>query len=162
MHLRSDGRTLAVIAALVAFCDQLSKAIVAAELGQRGAGERIDIAGKWLAVEYAENRGVAFGFLPQAGPLLAVVSAAVLGILLAQYFRSGPRPLLETVGTGAILGGAAGNIIDRVRLGYVVDFIAVGAWPNFNVGDSAITLGVALIVWGLLSPRSTVRAQEGI
>ena len=159
---RSDGRTLAVIAVVVATCDQLLKAVVAAELGPSGTNRRIDVAGQWLAIEYTQNRGVAFGLLPQAGSLLTVAAITVLGILIGHYLRTGPRPVWETVGIGAILGGAAGNIIDRIRLGYVVDFIAVGAWPNFNIGDSAITLGVALLLWGWLSPRSSAQAQECI
>jgi signal peptidase II len=148
---RSSAKTLVGIAALVALCDQPTKVIVAAQLGPGGATQRVDLAGQWLALEYAENRGAAFGFMPQAGPLLVAVSIVVLGILLGHYFRTEQRLIWETIGVGAIVGGAAGNVIDRLRLGYVIDFIAIGAWPNFNVADSAITLGVALLLWAWLS-----------
>lgn len=109
---------------------------------------RHDLVGKWLAIEYAENRGAAFGVLSGLGPLLTLGSVAIVVLLLGQYRRqANPRPW-QTVALGLIVGGAAGNLLDRVRLGYVIDFIAVGPWPNFNVADSAISVGVALLFWG--------------
>jgi signal peptidase II len=66
-------------------------------------------------------------------------------------FAREPHPSWwHTAATGAIAGGAIGNLLDRVRLGYVVDFIAIGPWPNFNVADSAITMGALLLCWGWL------------
>ena len=106
--------------------------------------------GDWLALEYAENRGAAFGLFGDSGSALAIASLAIIAGLLWQYFRAEQPPLWQSVAVGAILGGAIGNFLDRVRLGYVVDFISVGMWPNFNVADSAISIGVIVLVWGWL------------
>ena len=80
-------------------------------------------------------------------PLLAAGSVLVLGVLLAHFMRTDAPPLWQTMALGAILGGAIGNLLDRIRLGYVVDFVSIGPWPNFNVADSAITLGVLALIW---------------
>lgn len=101
-----------------------------------------------MAIEYAENRGAAFGLLSGLGPVLILGSIIILALLLWQYRRQANPELWQTLALGGIVGGAAGNLFDRVRLGYVVDFIAVGPWPNFNVADGAIALGVALLLWG--------------
>jgi len=122
-------------------------------IGPGASAPRIEIVGAWIALEYAENRGAAFGLLVGLGPVLAVGSIAVVAVLLLHEWRTVNPPLWQTVGIGAIVGGAAGNLIDRVRLGYVIDYVAIGAWPNFNVADSAITLGVALAIWGWLYCR---------
>ena len=95
---------------------------------------RVEAADGWLALEYTENRGAAFGLLPGIAPVLAVATIAILAALLLHYARQTRPPLWHTLAVGAIAGGALGNLIDRVRLGYVVDFVSVGAWPNFNVG----------------------------
>jgi signal peptidase II len=147
---RSDGVLLAATAALVAGLDQVTKAAVVAALGPAQPDSRLDLLGPWVAIEYAENRGAAFGMLSGLAPLLALMSLAILASLLVQYWRQPRTPLWQTLALGAIVGGAAGNLLDRVRLGYVVDFIAVGAWPNFNVADSAISVGVVLLLWGWL------------
>jgi signal peptidase II len=74
--------------------------------------------------------------------------------LVWQFARERQPQWWQIVATGAIAGGALGNLIDRIRLGYVVDFISVGSWPNFNVADSAVTIGALLLCWGWL--RSNV------
>jgi len=133
--------------------DQLSKALIVSMIGPTEPEKRIDIVGSWIALEYAENRGAAFGLLVGLGPMLTVGSIVVIGVLLFHQLRTLDPPLKETLATGAIVGGAVGNLADRVRLDYVIDFVSVGAWPNFNVADSAITLGVAVAIWSWLFRR---------
>ena len=78
--------------------------------------------------------------------MLALVTAA---LLVASFLRvQRTRPLFH-VGAGFVAGGAIGNLIDRVRLGYVTDFVAIGPWPKFNIADSAITVGVLILVWSV-------------
>jgi signal peptidase II len=72
----------------------------------------------------------------------------VVVILAALYLRSGTPPWWQSIGVGLLAGGAAGNLADRARLGYVVDFVSVGRWPNFNVADSAITVGAVILITG--------------
>jgi signal peptidase II len=149
----SDIAAVAGTAAIVAGVDQLSKAVIVAAIGPGSTDSRIAVSGGWLALEYAENRGAAFGLLPGLAPVLAGVSAAILIGIIVHLFRTPSPTLLATISVGAIVGGALGNLSDRVRLGYVVDFVAVGPWPNFNVADSAITIGILGLLWSWVRPQ---------
>ena len=144
----SGWRWFALAAAVVA-ADQVTKAMV---LSRFGLGERLEVNGFFNMV-LVYNKGAAFSFLSDAPgwqtPLLivfALVAIAIVGTLLV---RTPGRRLLCT-GFALILGGALGNLIDRLRYGQVVDFIDFHAgswhWPAFNVADSAITLGAALLI----------------
>lgn len=148
MPAPSAAMLVAAVAAIVLGVDQLTKAVIVEAIGPGSATSRIDVGTDWVALEYAENRGAAFGLFSSLTPVLALVSAAILAGVLVHFFRTPNPTLVRIVGIGAIVGGALGNLVDRVRLGYVVDFVAVGPWPNFNVADSAITLGVLGLIWG--------------
>jgi signal peptidase II len=145
-----DFALLAGLAGVVAVVDQLTKLAVTATIGPGRAVSRLDIIGELVAFEYAENRGAAFGVFAGLGPLVAFAAVAIVAGMLVYYARADASPLWQTVAFGVIAGGALGNLLDRVRLGYVVDFVAVGAWPNFNVADSAITLGIVSLALGWL------------
>lgn len=145
---RRDVATLLAVTAVVIAADQTTKAAVVAAIGPGRSEQRIALAGQWLSLEYAENRGIAFGVLAGLGAWVAAAAVLVLAALLIHYARTPKPSIWETVAVGAITGGAVGNLIDRARVGHVVDFISVGPWPNFNLADSAITVGVALLVWG--------------
>ncbi|MGH2613776.1 MAG: signal peptidase II [Thermomicrobiales bacterium] len=147
-----DAVALAAIAALVIAADQLTKAALISALGPAQPASRFELGVSWLALEYAENRGASFGLFQGVAPILAVASIAIVVALLVRYFGTASPPLWSTIGIGAIVGGAIGNLLDRIRLGFVIDFVSVGPWPNFNVADSAITLGVLLLAWGWLRP----------
>lgn len=132
--------------------DQVTKTKVVEALGPgRQVSRRVVVDG-WLALEYAENRGAAFGLFAGLSPVLALASIAILTGILVQFFRSPNSSPVAVFSVGAIVGGAVGNLVDRVRLGYVVDFVAIGAWPNFNVADSAITLGALGLLWVWMRP----------
>jgi signal peptidase II len=133
----------------IVIADQITKAVV---LARFAPGERLEVTG-FLNLVLAFNKGAAFSFLAGAGgwqtPLLvtfALVAAVVVSVLLV---RSPGRGLFSA-GLALILGGAVGNVIDRVRYGHVVDFLDLHAagwhWPAFNVADSAITVGAALLI----------------
>ena len=154
MPARSDIATLMGVAVSVLLADQVTKTLVFGLIGPGSGRSAIELLGPWIDLEYVENRGAAFGLFPSLGSLLSVAAIAVLLGLLWQFAREPRPPWWQTVATGAIAGGALGNVVDRVRLGYVVDFIAVGPWPNFNVADSAVTIGALLLCWGWL--RSSV------
>jgi len=112
--------------------------------GALDAGERHDVIGP-LSFVNVHNRGVAFGFLGDGGALVLVVTLAALALLLAYFGRHAERPLLW-LPTGLVLGGALGNLVDRIHQGYVTDFIHVPHWPAFNVADMCITGGVVALV----------------
>lgn len=142
------GRPLTlVILALTVVLDQSLKIGVASWLGPGATSQRWEFVGRFLALDYVENRGAAFGiFEGQAVPLALAAVIAVL-VLLTQVASSVATSRVAASGLGLVLGGAIGNLIDRVRLGYVVDFVAVGIWPKFNVADGAITVGLLMLGW---------------
>jgi signal peptidase II len=152
---RSDTVALVAISATVAVIDQLTKSLIVSAIGPGRFDSRVEVVDSWLALEYAQNRGAAFGVLSGLVPILAAASFAILTGLLLLYMRQASPPLWQTVAVGLISGGAFGNLIDRVRLGHVVDFLSVGPWPNFNIADSAITVGVLVLIWGLTRPATT-------
>jgi signal peptidase II len=131
----------ALVAALTLGADQLTKAVVRADVAE---GERRDLLG-FLDLVHVRNDGVAFGALAGGGPVVAVVVAAALAALLT-YFAFNARRPLAWLPTGLLVGGALGNILDRIRLGAVTDFFKLPSWPAFNVADTAITVGMVLLV----------------
>lgn len=155
MPARSDTVTLVGIAASVFAIDQLTKFLLVSMIGPDRFESRVDFVDGWLALEYTENRGAAFGVLSGLVPILTAASIAVLIGLLLHYMRQVKPPLWHTLAIGAVVGGALGNLVDRVRLGHVIDFLSVGPWPNFNVADSAITVGVLVLIWGWTRPASS-------
>ncbi|HVF27874.1 MAG TPA: signal peptidase II [Pyrinomonadaceae bacterium] len=145
--------------------DQASKAWAVRRL--RFGDEQIVISGL-LKFAYAENSGIAFGQFQEGGQfgrwlLAALAGLATIGVLI--YFFRTPRTDDRTLGACALLlAGIAGNLTDRVRLGYVVDFIVLHAnsyhWPTFNVADAAICTGALLLAIDLFKKESGVRSQE--
>jgi signal peptidase II len=152
MPERSDAVILVAVTTSVTALDQVTKFLLVSTLGPGRSDSRIEIVNGWVALEYTENRGAAFGLFSGLAPILAVVSIAILTGLLLHYFRQTRPPLWLTLAIGAVAGGALGNLVDRVRLGHVIDFVSVGPWPNFNAADSAITVGALVLIWGLTRP----------
>jgi signal peptidase II len=135
------ARAGAVFATVLA-ADQGVKALVTSAL-QRGE-ERDVVAG--IKLVNVRNSGVAFGQLQNASAIVAVVIALALLALLVYFARNGWRPLVW-LPTGMLLGGALGNIVDRLREGAVIDFVKLPYWPAFNVADSAICVGVVVLLF---------------
>lgn len=137
---------LIILAVSILSLDQLTKYLVRANMEW---GQSIPSEG-FIRLTYTTNTGGAFGIFANQTFLLAI--AAVLGILVFLfYFRYNPlENRLLQVGLGLDMGGALGNLIDRLRFGEVTDFIDIGPWPVFNVADSAIVVGTVLIIYYLL------------
>jgi signal peptidase II len=138
--LRAGSRAGVVLVAVLA-ADQFVKALVTGAL-QRG--EQRDLLGP-LKLVNTRNTGVAFGQLQDGGIIVSLVIALALGALLVYFARNAQRPLIW-LPTGMLLGGALGNIVDRVREGAVIDYLKLPHWPAFNVADSAITVGVVILL----------------
>jgi signal peptidase II len=144
------GAKLAVLlltALGILVADQLTKALVVANLG---VGERARVIGDVVQIWHVRNAGAAFSLF-QGGMLLFIV-VSVLSIAMVVYFHRTLRdrgPWLHVV-LGVVLGGTLGNFADRLRLGYVTDWLSVGIgelrWPTFNVADSSIVLGIGVLV----------------
>ena len=154
---------------LVVVVDQLSKAIVVREIGLH---DYVPLVDGLLSLSHVRNHGAAFGLLsdwniPYQSLLLSTLSLLALGAIAAYFMRLPKSAWLPRLSLSLVLGGAIGNVIDRLRLGYVVDFVHVYwrdyQWPDFNVADSAITIGVALLVIDILSsPETEPQPAAGI
>jgi signal peptidase II len=140
-------RAVAVTAVVVAL-DQATKAIVrsSVEIGDR------DGVLPGVEIVHVRNEGVAFSRFSGGGTIVTVIVAAALVALLAYFVTHMNKPLVW-LPTGMLLGGALGNIIDRVRDGAVTDFIKLPAWPAFNVADVSITFGVLVLLYVTERPR---------
>jgi signal peptidase II len=141
---RAAALTIAVVAA-----DQASKALVRANVD---VGAR-DAVFPGLEIVHSRNSGVAFGLFSGGGIVLVIIGIASVVALLAFFATHSRRPLVW-LPTGLLLGGAAGNLIDRLHQGYVTDFIDPVLWPAFNLADTCITLGVVSLLYVLEGPPS--------
>lgn len=140
------GLALSVLAV-----DQAVKAIVSSSLKD---GRVLDLLGGLVRIDLTWNSGAAFGMFRADGGAFALIALAVSAGIVFSYRRVAHSPVVVRAALGLILGGALGNLVDRVRLGYVVDFIDLRWWPVFNLADSAIVLGVALLVaYAIWEPR---------
>jgi len=142
---------LFIIAFLVVAADQLSKIWIRSNLP---VGQSLPETG-FFRLTHVHNTGAAFGlFYGQSFPLTVVALVGVVIILLYALFLRRRFPLLDyrltNSALGLILGGTIGNLIDRLRFGYITDFIDVGIWPIFNIADSAIVVGVIIFAYSLL------------
>jgi signal peptidase II len=138
---------LAGTAVLLYAADQITKALVVANVE---FGDRHDVIGNLAQLWHVRNDGAAFSILPGATWLFVPVTFVAIGMVV--YFHRmllGRGPWMQVV-LGAILAGALGNLTDRVRLGYVIDFVSLGfgdtRFPTFNVADSAVVLGIGALV----------------
>lgn len=137
------------LAALVFLVDQATKALVQKSLY---LGESIPSEG-FLRISHTHNTGSAFGLFQGQNTALIVVAFIGIAILVLIY-QSQRRPSnLLRLSIGLQLGGAFGNLADRLFLGHVIDFLDVGPWPVFNVADSSIVVGLVLLAWIFLAPH---------
>jgi len=126
--------------------DQLTKHIVRTHL-------RIEETDKVigpLTIHRVQNSGIAFGLFSSATALVTVLTAIAVGWMLVFFARSGSRHPVLPAALGLLIGGSLSNLVDRVRLGHVTDFIDFGWWPAFNLADSFIVIGVAILLAALL------------
>jgi signal peptidase II len=153
------------LAALVVAVDQTSKRLAENKLERTGVRSvPVPGVGDYLRLTYVENRGAAFGLLQDQTAFFVFVGLLVVGVIVASY-RYLPRSgFLLHLALGLQLGGAIGNLVDRIVYGYVVDFVDFGYrsnwWPVFNVADSAIVVGVALLALNALSPAATEESAK--
>lgn len=138
---------LAAVAAVIFVADQATKALVA---GGIVLNERVSVVGDLVQLWHVRNSGAAFSLFQGGTLLFLVVTAVAIGMIV--YFHRtfrGRSPWLQVL-LGVILGGTAGNLVDRLRFGYVTDFLSIGVgdvrWPAFNVADSSVVVGIGLLV----------------
>jgi signal peptidase II len=148
------------LAAIVLVLDQLAKAWI---VGNIAPGQVVDVVGTWVRLIFSRNDGALFGLFGSSATLFAIGSLAVL-VLIIWYHARAQRSLLLSIALGLLLGGALGNLIDRLRLGYVVDFVDIGIGTlrffTFNVGDSAISTAILLLLILALRPTPKPAAVD--
>ena len=154
-----------VVATAVLAADLLTKAAVRARIGI--GDPPIPVIGEWIRLHHLRNTGGLFGVLPGNAVYFAVVSAVAVGVILFLVYRTHYRGGPARIALGLILGGALGNLHDRIRYESVVDFVDIGfgtvaglRWPTFNIADAAVTVGVASLAWWLLRGDPLFRASE--
>ncbi len=140
------------IAAAVIVLDQLTKTWVFATIS---VGSAIHVVDDLLRFIHSRNDGALFGLFGSSAPVLAIASLIVIGLIVWYHARAG-RNLLLSIALGLLLGGALGNLLDRVRHGYVIDWVDMGIgtirfW-TYNLGDAAITVAILLLLASALWP----------
>ena len=155
-QVRAELLALGLTAAVILLADQVTKAMVAASIA---VGDRVQVIGDLVVLWHVRNTGAAFSLFQGGQIFFFIVTVLAFGMLV--YFQRvfrGRGPLLHVV-LGLVLGGTLGNLVDRVRLGYVTDFVSVGfgdlRWPTWNVADASIVVGILALVGylTLLDPR---------
>lgn len=131
-----------VVALIALALDQLTKYLILQNLLE---GQSIPLG--ILDIHHVHNRGAAFGMLQNGGYLFVVIAVAVLIALIVAWPRIREAGPLVVSSLALIAGGTVGNLLDRLRFGYVIDFIDLRWWPVFNVADSCICVGVGLLAW---------------
>ena len=137
---------LGAIAVMAVVADQVTKHLVATNLQ---LGEGIHVVGPFT-IRHVQNSGIAFGLFSNATPAVIAVTAIAVGWMLAYFARSGARHPVLPVALGLVIGGSVSNLADRVRLGFVTDFLDFRYWPAFNLADSFIVIGVGILLAALL------------
>ena len=147
---------------LIVFADQLSKIWIRDNLPR---GQSIFDIG-FFRITHVHNTGAAFGMFQGHSFVLTIIALTGITVLLCcifLFYRRSPyiESILGRVVLGLVLGGTVGNLIDRLRFGYVTDFIDFGFWPVFNIADSAVTIGVIIFAYSLIRLAQISKHQDG-
>jgi signal peptidase II len=138
---------LLAVAGAAVVGDQLTKHVVRADLA---LDESVRVVGP-LTIHRVQNSGIAFGFFSSATAVVTVLTAAAVAWMLVFFARSGSRHPVIPAALGLLIGGSLSNLVDRIRLGHVTDFVDFGWWPAFNLADSFICIGVAILLGALVA-----------
>ena len=144
---------LAAVALAAVAADQVTKHIVTRTLG---LDESEHVIGP-LSIHHVQNSGIAFGFFSSATALVTVITGIAVVWMLVFFGRSGARHPVLPAALGLLIGGSVSNLVDRIRLGHVTDFIDFRYWPAFNLADSFIVIGVAILLGALVAADRTPR-----
>jgi signal peptidase II len=148
------GLLAVAFAAVVA--DQVTKQIVVSQLE---FGESVQIVGP-LEIRHVTNPGIAFGLFSSWATVVTVLTAGAVGWMLFYFARSGARHPVLPVALGLLVGGSIANLVDRIRLGHVTDFLDLRFWPAFNLADSFIVVGVTILLAALISSERQPRLRR--
>jgi signal peptidase II len=147
---------LLAVALAALFADQLTKDIVSRRLA---LGEEVGVLGPF-SIHHVQNSGIAFGLFASATSIVIVLTAVAVSWMLLFFARSGSRHPVLPVGLGLVIGGSASNLVDRIRLGHVTDFLDVRFWPAFNLADTFIVVGVGILLLTLVATDREPRRRR--
>ena len=147
---------LVAVAAAAVVADQLTKHVVASQLR---LDEEVKVLGPF-SVHHVQNSGIAFGLFAQATAIVIVLTMIAVAWMVGYFARSGARHPLLPVAVGLLIGGSISNLADRIRLGHVTDFLDLKYWPAFNLADSFIVIGVAILLSALVAADRAPRRQR--
>ena len=145
-------RVFLPVAGVVLILDQFAKYLAVSFLV---SGESRPVFPGLFNLTLIRNEGIAFGLFHDLGAFLFGLITVSIAVLAVLGLRTDPSRILTQAGIGLILGGALGNWVDRLRVGAVIDFLDFRVWPVFNLGASAITLGVGILLWELFFLKKT-------
>jgi signal peptidase II len=149
--------SLVAIALAAIVADQVTKHVVASNLF---LGEGLHVVGPFW-IRHVQNSGIAFGLFANATAAVIVLTGIAITWMLVYFARSGARHPVLPIALGLVIGGSVSNLADRVRLGFVTDFLDLRYWPAFNLADSFIVIGVAILLGALLlAEREPRQARE--
>ena len=151
---------LPAMALLTLVADQISKYLVLSNLNLGQSWNPVTSLTPWVSITHVTNTGAAFGLFPDRGSLFIVIAVVVVAAIIFYYRHLPAGQWWIKISLGLQLGGALGNLLDRLRLGYVIDFIDFKIWPVFNLADSAIVIGVAILAYYLLRDRGEKENSE--
>jgi signal peptidase II len=144
---------LAAVALAAVIADQATKHVVTATLA---LDDSVHVVGP-LSIHHVQNSGIAFGLFAGATAIVTLVTAAAVVWMLVFFARSGARHPVLPAALGLLIGGSVSNLVDRVRLHHVTDFIDLKWWPAFNLADSFIVVGVVILLGALVAADRTPR-----
>jgi signal peptidase II len=147
---------LAAVALAALGADQLTKAVVSDHLA---LDEGIQVAGPF-SIHHVQNSGIAFGLFSSATAVVIVLTSVAVAWMLVFFARSGARHPMLPAALGLVIGGSVSNLIDRIRLGHVTDFLDFRYWPAFNLADSFIVIGVVMLFVILLFTDREPRRRQ--
>lgn len=151
---------LFLVAALTILADQVSKAYVVDHLALHESWMPFAFIEPLFRFTHVHNTGAAFGMFPEGSNVFVVIAAVVSVIIIYYYHQIPAGAWIVRLALGLQMGGALGNVVDRLRQGYVVDFFHVEYWPVFNVADSCIVIGVVLLAFEMLREEWKARRHS--
>ncbi len=147
------GLASVALAALVA--DQVTKQLVVSQLA---LGESLHVSGP-LYIHHVKNPGIAFGLFSTWASAVTALTAVAIAWMVAYFAKAGARHPVLPVALGLLIGGSVGNLVDRLRLGHVTDFLDLRFWPAFNLADMFIVAGVAILLAALVAAERQPRLR---
>ncbi len=152
----TEWLALCAVAVAAIIADQLTKHIVSSQLA---LDDQVRLIGP-LSIHHVQNSGIAFGLFSSATGAVIVLTTFAVGWMLLFFARSGSRHPVLPVALGLVIGGSVSNLVDRVRLGHVTDFLDFKYWPAFNLADSFIVVGVGILLLALVAADRPARPRS--